>query len=207
MADFTKTQGTFLDWTALGDTVTDLPFVDSGTLTIPAGALSTTLHITVAHTDINAAATNYVYVKVYVRTGANDEDWRLSASLQAGGGTAVLEPVADTSGAGEANPERLQVADTTDWDTGAQERIFVMDTTLANSEVVTIVGWADNDYYVCADGMTLAHANTADALSGVDGLNILLPDGADYCKVVFTNSDDDANYAVKIDYTSVTDIE
>ena len=205
MADFTKTQGTFLDWTALGDTVSDTPGLDSGTLTIPAGALETILNITVAHKDVNAAAANYVDVKVYIRAGANDEDWRLWSKTSAGGGTAVAEALDAESASAQA---QIKVAATTDWDTGFGERLFLLDNTLVNSEVVTIIGWADADYYIAADNLTVTHAATTSILyGGLAEINVALPSGADYCKVVFANADDDANYAVRVDYVSTTDIE
>lgn len=210
MADFTVAQGQFLDWTLLDDTATDSPSVDSGDLTIPAGALETTLHIVVAHQDTNDASTSYVYVSVYVQAGGNDndEDWREVCTLQAGGGQATTEALDDNSGSGQANPERIKVGATTDWDTGEGEDLFLLDAgTLADSCLVKIVGWSDADYYICAWELENAYDSSDALFDRVDFLNVPLPRGAEKALVIFTNSHGTATYAVRVDYTCVTDIE
>ena len=211
MADFTKARGQLLDWTELvvkaADGSTSSPYVKSDALTIT-DDVSVTLYITVAHADTGAAATSYVYVKCYSLPGTTaTEDWRLCASLQAGGGTAVTEAVAAESAAAQ---NTILVAAITDWDTGLQERIFVKDATLVNSEVVTIIGWnvdAGNDWYICAENLANTHADTADLFSGVDEMVVHVPEGSQAVKVIFTNSALAGIYAVRVDYEKVTDIE
>lgn len=205
MADATVTVGQLLDWTTLDDTISDTPGLDSGTLDLGDGVTDATIYVTVCHKDTNAAATNIVTVKIFVRPGGTaDEDWRLLTLCSAGGGTAVKEDIVAQSASGQSH---IEVADTTDWDTGLGERLFILDATLANSELVTIIGWIDIDYYLAADNLVNTHENTADLLDGVNEIPVAIPDGCRYCKVVFANSDDDANYAVRIDYSAVTDYE
>jgi hypothetical protein len=202
LADATKIQGQLLDWTALPDTVTDSPSLDSGDLNVGAGYVDVLLSITVAHIDVNVAGANYVTVKVLVKTGATDETWRLLTAFQTGGGTAVLEAVAASSASAQ---NRVEVADTTDWDTGLGERLFLMDATLVDSEIIEILGWVDNDAFLCIDNLTNTHADTADILDGLNEHQVSIPNGFQYVKVVFHNADDDANYAVRVDYSAVTE--
>jgi hypothetical protein len=201
VADASKIQGQLLDWTLLDDTASDSPSVDSGELDIGEGAVDVVLNIAVAHKDANAASTNFVTYKVFVKTGANDEDWRLHATGGAGGGTAVKEDVAAQSASAQ---NRIEVADTTDWNTGLGERLFLLDATLLNSEIVQIFGWVDNDAYLCVDNLTITHENTADLLDGLVESPVSIPNGVRYVKVVFSNADDDANYAVRVDYSGVS---
>jgi len=208
LADATKIQGQLLDWTLLDDVGTDSPSVDSAGTTsghdIGAGSVDVNLTISVAHIDTNAAAsTNYVTVKVLGKVGATDEKWLPISVFQSGSGTSVKEDVAATSNSGQTH---IEVADTTDWDTGLGERLFLYDSAnILDSEVVEIFGWADNDYYIATDNLTNTHLNTADLLDGLNEHNVNIPNGYQYVKVVFHNADDDANYAVRVDYSAVTE--
>ncbi len=207
--DATNLQGQALDWTLLDDIGSDNPFVTTGSIDL-SDYVKTTLSLVVAHADANAAGANIVTIKILALFGtdlANTEDWRTVGILTAGGGTAVKEDIAATSGFGEANPERIEVADTTDWDTGLGERLFILDATPANSELVHVAGWADNDYYKAAASLTKSHANTADLLDGVTEQTFELPKGAQYFRIMFFNSDDDATYYVRCDYIAVIDYE
>lgn len=210
--DYNKTRGTLLDWTALAVRVnaddSTGHYAKSDALAIT-DDMSVELYITVAKTSTGAAGTDYVYVKCYSQVGTTTEDWRLFASLQAGGGTATKVDIAEESAAAQAN---IYVGAITDWDTGLQERLFILDGTLVNSEVVTILGWsveAGNDYYLCAENLVNTHADTADLLNGVDEIPVHVPEGSQAVKVVFTNSSATAGatYAVRVDYEKVTGLE
>lgn len=205
--DFTKSQGQILDWTLLDDTGSDNPFAES-TIQTFADDVELTLNIVVAHADANDAAGNVVTVSVLVRAGSDNEAWRLVYENPAGGSQATAETLAANSGVSEANPERMEVADTTDFDTGASEWLFLRDTTtLVDSALVLVEGWADADYYINAWDLVRDY-DSADILhNGVSHLNVPIPSGAQFFNVTFHNSDDDATYAVRVDYTTVTDIE
>lgn len=208
MADFTKSQGQVLDWTALPVMAVagSSPSVDTGVQTVAAN-LVTTLNIVVAHADANDASTSYATVKVFVRTSADAEGWRLHAIVQSGGGLAVKEDLVANSGASQANPNRIEVADTTDWDTGLGEVLFLLDTTtVADSCLVQIKGWLSADYYIAMDNLVRNYDSADDLLSGVYEHEISLPEGAQYYRVVFSNSHTTATYAVRVDYSTVTEI-
>lgn len=204
MAKAVKYQGNILDWTLLPDTVSDSPSVDSGQHDVGEGAIDVELSIKVAHIDTNAAGINFVTIKVLGKYGPNDEDWGLLSQIQSGGGTAVKEDLNALSAAGQ---NRIEVADTTDWDTGLGERLFLLDATLVNSEIVEIFGWIDADCYLAIDNLTNSHQNTADLLNGLSEHRVYIPNGIRYVKVVFHNSDDDAEYAVKVDFSRVTEFK
>jgi hypothetical protein len=208
--DATNLQGQALDWTLLDDTASDTPSVTSGVIDL-GDNVSNILSLVVAHADVNAAGANIVTMKVYAGFGIHtpatnpyEEELRLVGVLTAGGGTAVKE---DISGTSNANQKEITVADTTDWDTGLGERLFILDANPVNSEIVTIAGWHDNTHYNAMSNLSNTHLNTSDLLDGVTEQTFELPKGARYFKVDFFNSDDDATYYVRCDYIAVTDYE
>jgi hypothetical protein len=208
---FTKTQAEALDWTQLQDTVSDNPFAET-TIQTFASHVEVVLNIVVAHLDTNDASTNDVTVSVLIRASddgaTEDEGWRLFTAFAAGAGQATTEALNANSGVSQGNPERIEVASTADFDTGTAEWLFLKDAgTLANSALVLVEGWADNDYYINAWDLERDYDN-ADALYNlVDQIPVRIPAGAQFINVTFHNSDDDANYAVRVDYTAVTAIE
>lgn len=209
MATLTVAQGQVLDWTLLDDTGTDDPYAGTGEVSVTAGALKWTLRIVVAHTDTNDGSTNYVTVSVMVQAGSNDndEDWREILSQQAGGGQATAEALDANSGSGQANPEQIKVAATTDWDTGLGENLFLLDAgILADSCLVKIRGWSDADYYINAWELENAYDSADSLFDGVDFINVQLPEGTEKYLVTFHNSDGDATYAVRVDYDAVLEI-
>lgn len=200
MANATKVSDELLAWTAIPDLVTDTPSMTSGSLDIGEGAVGVILNIGVAHTDVNAAGAAYVTIKVEVLI---DGRWEYLTSFQAGGGTAVAEALDAESASAQPN---IKVAATTDWDDGLLTRLFLLDTTLANSEVVEIKGWADADYYIAMNNLEITHAHTTSILyDGLVETPVSIPDGIRYVSVNASNNDDDANYALHVSYSAVSE--
>jgi len=204
MADFTKSRGQLKDWTLLDDTATDTPTVDSGELDLSGGDIGCILHLVVAHADVVDAATSPVYINVMTKKGSGNEDWGLFAQLQAGGGQAVTEALDAESASGQ---KQVKVAATTDWDTGQLERLFLLDGTPANSELVTVMGWADADYYLVAENLSNTHAIATALFDGVDEIPVYIPPEFQTVKVLFGNSHGTATYYLRVDYELITDIE
>lgn len=205
MASYVKDEGPILDWTALGDTVTDEPSAETTVIT-KATELAVDLLITVAHRDANDAASNFVTVRLMKKSGAATEDWKESVVTQAGGGQSTTEALDAASASGQ---KQIKVGATTDWDTGLGERLLLYNVGDSEaSEVVTIDGWADADYYIANENLANSHdAGDGDALySGVDEIKITIPAGVETSKVTFHNSDDDANYLVRVDFFEVESI-
>ena len=204
MAVYTKDEGQLLDWTELPDTVTDIPSYVAMGLVTKADELEENIVITVAHKDTNDAASNFVTVRVLGRMGADDEAWREIVALQAGGGQATSEALNANSGASQANPERIEVASTADWDTGLGEWLFLLDANvLVDSALVLVAGWSDNDYYINSWDLVRDYDAADSLFDGVDQFPVRVPAGYQYFKVVFYNSDNDATYAVRVDYAEV----
>lgn len=209
MADFTKGAGTvILNWTDLPDGVTDNPFATTGVQTTP-DELEIVLDITVAHVDANAAATG-VKVQVWRRIGSTNEDWRLFHEYEVGVGTAVREILNANSGAGVGGDEsEIHVADTTDWDdTDTGQVLFLWDAVVvADSCLVNIVGWSDNVHYNADHALVNGYTNAQDyLLDGVVQNPVVLPASTIAYKVNFHNTDADANFAVNVLESTVTDI-
>jgi hypothetical protein len=201
MSDFTKSAGTsILDWTELDDTASDTPYAGTGVQTCP-DDIEIVLDIVVAHKDTNDGSTNYVTVNVWRRVGTTDEDWQLFTTFQTGGGQATAETLNANSGSGVGGDEsEIHVADTTDWDTGNGETLFLLDSgTLANSCLVTIKGWSDNAHYNADHDLVNAYDNADILHDGVSQHSVLLPASTVAYKV--------ATYAVRVRESKVTDIE
>lgn len=207
MADFTKSEGQILDWTLLDDTATDNPFAET-TIQTKVSEMVIDLFIVVAHRDANDAATSFVTVRVVGRTGADAEAWREIVSFQSGGKQAVAEALNAASGASQVNPERLEVADTTDWDTGEGEWLFLLDSgNLVDSCLCLIRGWADNDYYINAWDLVRDYDNADILHDKVSQHRVRIPAGIRYFNVTFHNAHGTATYAVRVDYAEVDALE
>lgn len=206
MADFTKSQGQILDWTLLDDTGSNNPFAQA-TMQTKSTELEVELHIVVAHQDTNDATTNYVTVSVIGRAGGDAEGWREIVSVQSGGGQAIAETLAAASGASQGSPERLEVADTTDWDTGAAQWLFLLDSgTLVDSCLCLIEGWVDADYYINSWDIVRDYDNADILHDGVSQHRVRVPAGIQYFDILFHNADATATYAVRVDYSEVQSI-
>jgi len=206
MADLTKNQGQILDWTLLDDTGSDNPFAETGIQT-KSDELKVGLNITVAHKDTNDAANAPVTISILARVGTDNEAWRKLFELTAEAGQATGVTLAAASGQGQANPERLEVASTADWDTGEPEWLFLLDSgTLVDSCLCFIEGWIDNDYYINAWDLVRAYDNADILHNKVSQFKITIPEEYQYFNVVFHNSHGTATYAVRVDYASVTEI-
>ena len=208
MADYTKSEGQILDWTLLDDFATDNPWAET-TLQTKDSEMIVDLLITVAHNDAVDAATSPVIVRVIARASDDDEGWREIVSFQSGLGQATDEALNANSGAGQGNPERLEVASTADWDDAdGGIWLFLKDTTvLVDSCLCLIEGWNDNDYYINAWGLVRAYDNADILYDGVDQFVIRLPEGVQYFNVTFYNTHGTATYAVRVDFAEVDDIE
>jgi len=199
MADATKIQGA-TPWIQLGDTITYNPSATTGSIDLGEGSIDEVLLIQVGHTDANVAGSNVVTVKVEIYQNGR---WDLHAQFNTGGGTAVKEDVAAQSVSSQTH---IEVADTTDWDTGLGERLLLFDTVdYTKSEIVEIAGWADNDYYLAQDNLENTHENTADLLDGLTETEISIPNGIRYARVNCHNSDDNANYLFRVTYNYVSE--
>ena len=205
-SDYTKSSGAVkLDWTLLDDTASDAPFASTGAVTC-ADDMQVMLHIDVCHLDTDSPGT--VTVSIWTRAGATNENWHRLDSYMCGTTLSVKEDLAAASGDGQANAERIEVADTGDWDTGSEEALFLYDTgTLVNSCIVVIDGWVDADYYTADHDLVNVYDSADDLLDDVSMTSILLPAGVIAYKINFYNSDDAATYAVRVEETKVTDLE
>lgn len=204
---FTKDEGEILDWTLLDDTVSDSPFVET-TIQTFATELDVFVVVTVAHADTNDAADNDVFINLAIRMGSDNKGWRRVGFSRAGGGQAGSQILAAASGVSEANPERIEVADTTDFDTGSGEFIFLKDVNvLSNSTLVLVKGWSDNDYYINAWSLAGDYDNADLLINGVWQSVFRIPAGAQFFNITFHNSDNDATYAVRADFVEVPTIE
>lgn len=208
MADYTNAAGAqLLDWTTLDDTGA-VPTTESSALTVDTN-IGTTLHIDMCHQDANDASTNYAGAIVFVKSGTTDEDWHEFVRLQATGGQANAQVLAAASGSGQANPDRIEVAATANFQTPGA-KYFLKDVgTLADSCIVTNKDYVSNDYVEAMDDLVNAYDSSDYLYDIVDQWNVFIPGemGIKSVKVFFYNTDGDATYACRVRYSQATDLE
>lgn len=213
MADITPGSGQIMNWTLLDDTGA-VPTLETSELTEAthsiSSSLSFTLHIDMCHADSNAAGDSAGFnVLINSSVGVHsDEDWHLlgGMSYEATGGSAILTALAATSGAGETNPERVELATTANYNTPGAA-YFILDNTIANSEIVYNQDTVTDDYIEAMDDMSQVHDASDCIFNIVDHWDIQLPQGIQKAKVQFWNKDADATYACRVRWNQGKDIE
>jgi len=206
--DATKSYGQLLDWTMLDqrdDTHTE--YVDSAVLDSGESAdsaLRIVLHIDMAHQDANAAG-DPAYAIIFVKSGATDECWHKFLTLEATGGTANAGDI-DREAAAAQN--EIGLASTTNFETGG-DTYFVLDVgDITASCLVTNTGDYDNDDDIVVMDNLVNTYDDADYLYDiVDQWSIRIPEAFQIVKVLFTNTDADATYAVRVHYNVLTDVD
>lgn len=206
MAVYAKAVGEISDWQTIDDTASDAPSSQSAEISNLTELIKAVV-VTVAHKDTNDAAANFVTIRLLAKLGTADPDvgknWKTIAIGGAGGGQAVTEALNAESASGQ---KEIQVAATTDWDTGLCERLLLLnvgDNLL--SELVTLNFWDDADHYTVIKNLANTHdAGDGDALfDGVDEVQFQIPAWTTAAKFVVANSDGDANYLWRVDYGEV----
>lgn len=193
-----------LDWSILDDTGGE-PFLSGGIITSDSW-LGTNLMIDMAHADANDAANNEATCKIWNKGGATNEDWHLWMQLSANSGQANARVLAAASGSGQANPDRIEVAATANFQIPG-DTYFLKDVgTLANSCLVTNRDYVSNDYVRAIHDLVNAYDNADYLYDIVDQWIVLVPP-TKYILITFHNKDGDATYACRIQYEAITDIE
>lgn len=205
MADFTKVDGQLINWSVLVAAASGAAhFVETSIFEIP-DDIKITLHIDMCHKDTNDAA-DPAGVSVFIRSGTTNEDWHELCKYEATGGTALGVVLAAASGQGEANPDRIEVAATSNFQT-AGDKYFLMDAgTLGGSCIVVNKGYKTNDYIVSMDPLLNAYDTSDYIYNIVDQWNIRVPSTVKAAKVIFWNTDADATYACRARYSKDTNI-
>lgn len=200
--DATKAVAQIDNWTAIaGDTS-----IKSSAITLT-DDIQSVLHIDAASTSTNAVTANEnLLVFVWIKSGATDEFWHLFVQVSHSGTTAATQALAAASGPAQANPDRVELAATANFD--AQGGVyFLKDATLSESEIVCGLDATSNDYLQCMTNLVRDH-DTGDALfNQVSQWNIAIPGPVTAAMVTFHNRDDDATYAARIRISELTDME
>lgn len=203
--NYTKTSGQLMDWTLLDDTG-GTPFVETNELDSTYDvdtAIESILHVDMAHIDTNAAGSTAEMI-LWIKSGTTDEDWHEYIRLTATDGTANEASLDANSGASQANPERIYVAATANFQTPG-DVYFLKDVgDLTNSAVVCNKSYVVNDYIIHMDDLVGDYDNADKVYDIVDQWSITLPASVASAKVTFHNQDADATYACRTRYTIVT---
>jgi hypothetical protein len=200
--DFTKTDAQINNWTAVGaDTSVESSAIAN------TDNLGKLVLIDAASTSTNAVtAGEELLVIVWIKSGATDEFWHVLTQFKHSGTTANTQALAAASGPSQANPDRVELASTTNF--AAQGAVyFLNDNTLASSEIVCCLDVATNDYMQAIDALVRDH-DTSDAMyDQVSQWVVRLPPECQAARVTFHNRDDDATYAVRVRTAEISEIE
>ena len=210
--DATKTQGILMDWTAVPVHTTAGTLSSTESNELDSGesldsAVSAIIHIDMCHAATTTATAGSAGVIVFIKSGTTDETWHEFIRFDMTAGTANSQALAAASGSGQGDPERIEVALTTNFE-ATGDVYFLKDAgTLANSCLVTNAGYKNDDYMMSMDDLVNAYGTDDYLIDIVDQWSVALPPTTQSAKVLCYNNDTDANYAAKVHYTLVTDIE
>lgn len=169
----------------------------------------TTLYIDCALTSETAQA-NGTEIRVQVSTAASgDNSWIDLTSF--GGPTGTANSEASTANPLTAASTTITCASTTGYTlpTGTDNGLrFILDATIANSEIVFQNGLITNTNITIVDGTTTQHANTAVLYNIVAEYVVNIPDTANRVRVIYNNTKDasGSTVAVRARLTTITGI-
>ena len=199
--DATKASGELQDWVLLDDT--------SAVPTIETSALTTTddiavyLHITMAHCNTSAAG-DLAGFSILVKSGTTDEHWEEFIRMAATGGTANEGDIDQQCAAAQAN---VYLAATANFDAPGQI-VYVHNVgDITGSCLVTNKDTTTDEYITAIDNLAVTFEDDDTTYDIVDQWTIQLPPSIVVSKILFYNTDANANYACRVRYTKVTDIE
>jgi len=200
-ADFTKASGELQDWILLDDTAA-VPTIDTSALTTT-DDVAVFLHITMAHCNTSAAG-DLAGFSILVKSGTTDEHWEEFIRMTATGGTANAGNCDQESASAQAN---VYIAATANFDAPGQLIFFHDAGTMADSCLIVNKDTTTDDYITAIDNLV----NTYDAddflYDIVDQWTVQIPASIVVSKILFYNTDADANYACRVRYTKVTDLQ
>lgn len=204
--DNTKTAGVLMTWTLLDDTG-GTPTVETSALTSGSSmdsAVVTYLHIDVCHANSAAADASSAGVVILIKSGTTDETWHEYLRI---GATTTTANSADCDATSASGGTDIQVASTTNFETPGDTFFFKDNGTLANSCLITTSGYVDNDCVHSMDALVNSYDSEDWLFDVVDTWNPAIPSSVSAVKCLFWNNDADCNYACRVRYTMVTDVE
>lgn len=197
MSDFTKTGSQIDEWA-----VVTAATMREGAATAIADDMAVMLEITVAK---NEAVAHDGHCEVIVETSGNtsgDEDWTELCLFEIDAETATKTDVDQNS-----SSTTLYVTSTTNMETTG-DLLFVHDTNaIADSEIVRVNGYSNDDYITLLDALTNAKDTDDDVYTGVNQWIVSVPAEARRVRVLVNNKDADCNVVSRTRIAKVTDIE
>lgn len=167
------------------------------------------LEIFVVHDSTNAHANGAVLtVVVNDQASGNDEGWiahNAFDGIRSSGGTAVQVNV-DVECAAEATQLKVDSTGASSEFETKNDRYFVKNNTIANSEIVKNNGFADNDYITLLRGLTNTQETTADVFNIVDSWLCRVPQEFRRAQVIIWNDDADCTICSMTREAKATDI-
>ena len=195
MADFTKSGAQVDEWAQIAAAAIRV----GADVSIP-DDIGFLFEITLCHDSINAHANGALVTVEVSGNTTGDEDWSELTSFRSTGGTAVKQDV-DVESTGST----LYLQATASFET-KNDRYFIKNNTIANSEIIRNNGFGSNDFVTPMDALTNTQQTTADAFNVVDQWVIRVPKEARRARVVVWNDDADCTICSRTRRALATDI-
>ena len=200
-ADLTKASGELQDWVLLDDTGA-VPTTETSVLTTT-DDVAVFYHITMAHANTSAAG-DLAGFSLLIKSGTTDEHWEEFIRMSATGGTANEGDIDQQSASAQAN---VYLAATANFNTPGQI-IFVKNVgDITGSCLVQNKDTTTDDYITAIDNLAVTFETDDVTYDIVDQWTVQIPSSVVVSKILFYNTDADANYACRVRYTKATDIE
>lgn len=202
--DATKSAGSLLDWTEMANATT----VESGELDSGEGlnaSIQAVLHIDMCASTATAATVGSGGFVVFIKAGTTDEDWQEFVRCTATGGTANVGDLDDAAASAQAV---IPLTSTTNFETPGDVYFLQDETTIADSCLVIHSGTYNDDVSITViDNLVNAYDNADNLYDLVDQWSIRLPSATAAAKVLFYNTDADSDYACRVRYSLLTDMD
>jgi hypothetical protein len=180
---------------------------ESGAISMDA-TIGKTIAIDIASTSTNAVtAGQELLITIWAKSGADDDMWHVYRQYKHSGATAATQVLAAASGPEQANPDRVELADTSNFDDHGSVYFLQDADAIGESEIVCCLDVAANDYMQAIDALVRDH-DTDDAMFNiVSQTPVRLNDDFTTYRVTAHTQDDNATYAIRVRSGERSDLE
>ena len=201
-----KTQAALTKTTAL-DGIDAWQALAAGTLAVGnseslTGSYATTVYIEIAYTAAALQSGVDVIIEISMLTG---DDWTELTTYQTTAATPNLDDLDEDGGASQGDPS-INVTDSTGNYDDNGSLFFVIDTTVAESEVMRVKSEAGNAITLCQD-LKYDHVSEEVTTDEVYQNTIAIPFPAAYVRVIVNNTDADAGIHWRSHCSKVTSLD
>lgn len=201
--DFTRTTTEEDAWAAIGANTS----WESGAISLDA-TIGKTIFIDAVSTSTNAVtAGQELLITIWAQSGADDDMWHVYRQYRHSGTTAATQALAAASGPSQANPDRVELADTSNFDDHGSVYFLKDADAIGESEIVCCLDVAANDYMQAIDALERDHDTDDSMWNIVSQTPVRLNEDFTVYRVTAHTQDDNATYAIRVRSGERSEIE